>query len=494
MKKIRILFLFILLGSFALTNIYSQSTQESEKTEKKKIIIIKKTVDENGNVNVERVEKEMPADMIGENDLIEVNVGDDDTDVKVFKKRKMLKRDKAEGASEMENKKVIIKKITDENGNVNVEKIVEDYAGEGSDKHIEVEVETDDAGGIKVIKRRLGENGEVETEDVQWMQHSYDIDIDEDGDDKHIILKMKDGDNPEEVIEWRGTGEIPEHVRKHMHHFKGEDGEHGFYFHNIDIQRDIDDYPCDVLLGVHVTASDNINGGVPVNGIIGKSPAEKSNMQKADIITAISGEEINNYADLRRVLLAHGQGADVEVTYTRDGEQHQVATTLRTCTEEDQQNHFDFDFDFLLPENFCDVNTFEKKRKIIIMKSEDVKEESPIEEPAIEENAEEREQPVQKTEPQQVNISPNQLQLQNFTAFPNPTQGKVNVRFEGPAAPTNITITDIAGKEVYAERITDFDGNYNKEIDLSNVSAGTVLLTVSQDDKLYTQKIIVGAM
>ncbi|MDH3651313.1 MAG: T9SS type A sorting domain-containing protein, partial [Saprospiraceae bacterium] len=82
------------------------------------------------------------------------------------------------------------------------------------------------------------------------------------------------------------------------------------------------------------------------------------------------------------------------------------------------------------------------------------------------------------------------LQLNQFEAYPNPNKGLLTVKFRGEAEPTVITISDIAGKSVYKEALSTFDGNYNKEISLSKFAKGTLLLIIEQGGKRFTEKIV----
>ena len=82
------------------------------------------------------------------------------------------------------------------------------------------------------------------------------------------------------------------------------------------------------------------------------------------------------------------------------------------------------------------------------------------------------------------------LTLNMVNIFPNPTNGVVQIQFKGEAVPTKVTVTDISGREVFKDETNNFDGNYNRQIDVSSAAKGTLLLTVSQGKKNFTEKII----
>ena len=83
-----------------------------------------------------------------------------------------------------------------------------------------------------------------------------------------------------------------------------------------------------------------------------------------------------------------------------------------------------------------------------------------------------------------------QLELKQFSAFPNPTAGQLQLSFQGEAVPTQLNISDTAGRVIFQAELRDFDGRYDNNIDLSRTE-GTLLLTIRQGDKIFTQKIVV---
>ena len=82
------------------------------------------------------------------------------------------------------------------------------------------------------------------------------------------------------------------------------------------------------------------------------------------------------------------------------------------------------------------------------------------------------------------------LNVEYLSSSPNPNNGQMKISFQGKAAPTRISVLDMNGKELFTEKIEDFDGIYNKEIQIENAK-GTLILKIDQDGKILTQKIIV---
>lgn len=83
------------------------------------------------------------------------------------------------------------------------------------------------------------------------------------------------------------------------------------------------------------------------------------------------------------------------------------------------------------------------------------------------------------------------LEIEKLVFHPNPSDGKFNLEFSTPeSGTTEVLIYDVNGNKVYEERITNFKGKYNKEIDISSENKGTYFLVIRQDNKVSSRKII----
>jgi hypothetical protein len=84
------------------------------------------------------------------------------------------------------------------------------------------------------------------------------------------------------------------------------------------------------------------------------------------------------------------------------------------------------------------------------------------------------------------------LKVDKLSFFPNPGTGRFKLSFTTETkGKTEVSIFDANGKEVYKEVITDFNGNYSKEIDISQNPKGAYFLLVKQGKKSMTKKLIV---
>lgn len=200
--------------------------------------------------------------------------------------------------------------------------------------------------------------------------------------------------------------------------------------------------PCKVFIGVY-TGTGHDSRGLRVSGVIEDTPAFDAGLIKGDRILALDGVQVTSHNELLAERNKHSQGDEFTITYVRDGQTNTVDAKFKECKEE----------------------------KIVEPQVEEEIKEN-IEEEAIERNR-----------------TNNMLDI-NLKAFPNPTSSSVNVRFVGERTPTVVTATDIKGKEIYREELNNFDGLYNKKINLSGAASGAVIITVRQGNKISSEKVL----
>lgn len=84
------------------------------------------------------------------------------------------------------------------------------------------------------------------------------------------------------------------------------------------------------------------------------------------------------------------------------------------------------------------------------------------------------------------------LSFERFEIFPNPNNGNINLNFSlKEKQPVLISIKDIAGKMVFKQKIKDFEGEYNVQINLGNVNPGIYFLNIEQKKQIVTKKFVV---
>lgn len=200
--------------------------------------------------------------------------------------------------------------------------------------------------------------------------------------------------------------------------------------------------PC-VFIGI-TTSSGHHSGGAKGNKILRVlegTPAVEAGLQRGDRVIALDGVDVNTYKELLTERDKHSPGEQVQITYVRDGKILSSSLTFDSCGEEEEET--------LFPES-------------------EPTEQAPL-----------------------INATPQQaLALENFSAFPNPAMDYVTLNFNGDAEALSLQLIDADGKELYREELPNFDGNYNKNVQLDQVPDGSFLLVVNQGGKVFTRQLV----
>lgn len=83
------------------------------------------------------------------------------------------------------------------------------------------------------------------------------------------------------------------------------------------------------------------------------------------------------------------------------------------------------------------------------------------------------------------------LNVDGLNYYPNPSEGALNLAFKGDARATEIRITDINGKVVHKDVMPDFDGVFDKTIDLSSQPSGIYVLQIIQGNRALNKKLVI---
>ncbi|MFK8010242.1 MAG: PDZ domain-containing protein [Saprospiraceae bacterium] len=207
--------------------------------------------------------------------------------------------------------------------------------------------------------------------------------------------------------------------------------------------------PCKVFIGVYSGTSYS-SRGVKVTGIIDNTPASEASLKRGDYITALDGITVHSHKELLRERNKHNPGDRFLITYTRDGQEFDEVAYFKDC-----------------PNPTVEENTI----------AEEIIEETP---------------PVVET-PQIAQPTDNTLKVEGLEAYPNPTYGDLKLNFQAEALPTDVRIIDIQGRVLFQEALNNFDGNYNRDLDVSNGTPGVLAITITQGGKVFTKNIVLLA-
>ena len=76
--------------------------------------------------------------------------------------------------------------------------------------------------------------------------------------------------------------------------------------------------------------------------------------------------------------------------------------------------------------------------------------------------------------------------------FPNPSNGNFNLYVGKGDKTIDISIFDLQGQKVYADRILSTFGSITKEINLSDLSKGIYYLRLTSENVTQVEKIVIN--
>lgn len=254
------------------------------------------------------------------------------------------------------------------------------------------------------------------------------------------------------------------------------------------------------VLGIQLEDAPGDNGA-NILGLYDGSGAEKAGLLAGDLILGINGKKVKNMLDVIEALSKNSPGDQVKVKYMRNGDVNsskvklqEAAATLSSKCCKGQSN-------CCKPrQGTCGTSEKKIEKTIIINSDQDGGETKEIidgdKRIIIKSQGDNKNIEVinksneTKTIKMQTNDENESLMIEYNGSYPNPNQGLLKVNFTGAKTPTTVQVLDLNGKEVYSEKIDNFDGTYNKEINL-NDAKGTLILNIRQGEKIISEKIIV---
>ena len=215
--------------------------------------------------------------------------------------------------------------------------------------------------------------------------------------------------------------------------------------------------PCQVFIGVMISGQGSEGKGAYVSGIIPKTPAETAGMQAGDVILAIDDVETNTHEAVLVERNKHQPGEWFSMTVLRSGEVIEVEAQFQTCDNQKPAETL------AQPDPSAEVLAKEEPT------------------PQVPEPLD----PVLQTD--------YSLQLHDYSAFPNPTYGELNISFKADAKPSVVRISDASGRVIFEENLPKFDGYYARQLDLQNATPGLLLLSIQQEDRVINKKLVLLA-
>lgn len=217
--------------------------------------------------------------------------------------------------------------------------------------------------------------------------------------------------------------------------------------------------------------------GVLIGRVVEGSAAEKMGLQAGDRIFKLDNEPVNSFDELAAVISSKNAGDNLDVEYKRAEETLTSNGALGDRSESQQrviQKRFNYN-------PHCDVGAGNGPWALDVVKEVNVVIE-------MKDCSEEEEEML--AAPAKVDFEED-LSLNKIEFSPNPNNGQFNLEFELPEQrATRILVFDQMGRNVHEEMLSNFDGRYKDQIDISAQPNGVYFLIIAQGEKQFTRKIV----
>jgi membrane-associated protease RseP (regulator of RpoE activity) len=310
--------------------------------------------------------------------------------------------------------------------------------------------------------------------------------------DKVTVKFLRDGKANTKDIELGKSSESSANV---FFHKMGPNGGNRFFFEgdldseemmkelkekmeNLDMDFNFDfEFDNDgAFLGVTPAENNGDAKGVQLGRVVEGSAAEKAGLKAGDRVTKLNGKEVNSFDELAEVISSKEAGDKLDIEYVREGKKTKASTELGKRSDSPKHKQVR-----VMTGPDCHVgvgsgpwapNVIKEVNVVIEMKDCTKEEEAMLSKPAA------------------VNFD-EELALNRIEFAPNPSDGNFRLEFDLPEQKsTRILVFDQNGRRVYEEILSNFNGSYTNQIDISSQPAGVYFLIIAQDQKQFTRKIV----
>ncbi len=241
-----------------------------------------------------------------------------------------------------------------------------------------------------------------------------------------------------------------------------------------------------------VQPGDGEGKGAVIGLVIENTTASEMGLKSGDVITSVNGTAVSDFDALREVLHNIKAGENLNLKYNRGGSEYEASSIAKANPEKKC---------IIIEKNLNssgDENPDQGAIGEMIQKlQEEVKAQGDVirtfrmrismDEPSSSEISQLKNC---GSEVSDLDFS-SELQADEFAFFPNPTQGKSNIRFTLPeSGNTVIRVIGMDGRTVFTESLGEFTGSYSGTVDLGEQADGIYFLVLTQNDAPLVRKIV----
>ncbi|HNU60447.1 MAG TPA: T9SS type A sorting domain-containing protein, partial [Aquaticitalea sp.] len=88
-------------------------------------------------------------------------------------------------------------------------------------------------------------------------------------------------------------------------------------------------------------------------------------------------------------------------------------------------------------------------------------------------------------------LSTESFDFNDLSVYPNPNNGTFNIKMDARSNNVKIGVYDMRGRQILLNDYATNGGRFDQSIDLQNAQSGVYLLTIQDDNRKVTKKIIV---
>ena len=222
------------------------------------------------------------------------------------------------------------------------------------------------------------------------------------------------------------------------------------------------------------------------------STASELGLQDGDVITSINGYKMVDWSDVTVAIEMLNPGETISVEYLRDGKKMKGSKPIKSYAEAKKCEDCDCGKKSDVVIKIPDPINFEFKWKDEKSKTDEVT--SPriaISNARVDmENISTDEESTLRSKG--INFpQTSSLTVENLRLSPNQSMGLFSLNFNLPnSGQTVVKVYNLAGRAIYEYDLGRFSGEFSDSIDISQNGPGSYYLQITQDDKIFTKKIV----